>query len=78
MTKLTVTIDTKHNARLFLEMLNALKFVKKVEPQVEFNETLSKEEIELLEARWNDYIKNPKDVQTWKEVKSELVKKYAR
>jgi hypothetical protein len=41
-------------------------------------EFLSKEEISLLEDRWADYIKNPKAVQTWNEVKAEIAKKHAR
>ena len=34
MTKVTVTIDTKSNARLFLEMVNALSFVKDVKAEL--------------------------------------------
>lgn len=78
MTKVTVTIDTKTNARLFLEMLDALAFVKEVKADDLQDDDLSKEEIRLLEDRWTDYLKNPKAVQTWKDVKAELKKKYAR
>ena len=77
MTKVTVTIDNKSNTLLFLEMLNNLKFVKKVEAEKGYDE-LSSDEIRLLEDRWTDYLKNPKSVQTWDEVKTELTKKHAR
>ena len=78
MTKVTVTIDSKSNARLFLEMVNALSFVKDVKAENIDDDDLSHEEITLLEDRWTDYIKNPKTVQTWKEVKTELRKKHVR
>ena len=77
MTKITVTIDTKSNARLFLEMLNALSFVKKIQSEVVYGDSLNKEEIKILEERWEGYLKNPKAVSTWKSVKAELQKKYA-
>ena len=78
MTKVTVTIDTTKNTKLFLDMMHSLKFVKNVEPEKKADDKLSSDEIKLLESRWNDFLKNPKDVQTWKQVKAELVKKYAR
>ena len=78
MTKVTVTIDTKSNAILFLEMMKALTFVKDVKSENIYDDELSKEEISLLEDRWTSYLKSPKTVQTWKEVKSELLKKHAR
>lgn len=78
MTRVTVTIDNKTNARLFVEMVNAIRFVKDIQQEDDGNDNLSKEELKLLESRWNDYLKNPKKVQTWGEVKAELAKKYAR
>jgi len=41
-----------------------------------YNDDLSKDDIKLLEDRWSDYVKNPKAVQTWDEVKSKLIKKH--
>ncbi len=77
MTKFTVTIDTAQHKKLFLDMMHSLKFVKEVE-QERTSDKLSAEEIKLLESRWSDYLANPDAVQTWKQVKTELVKKYAR
>jgi chemotaxis regulatin CheY-phosphate phosphatase CheZ len=78
MTKYTVTIDTTKNTKLFLDMMQSMKFVKNVEEEKPVSDKLSAAEIKLLESRWNDYLKNPDDVQTWKQVKAELTKKYAR
>jgi len=78
MTKVTVTIDTTKNTKLFLDMMHSIKFVKNVEEEKPVSDKLSAAEIKLLESRWNDYLKNVDDVQTWKQVKAELVKKYAR
>ncbi len=78
MTKITVTIDTKSNTQLFLEMLNALKFVKNIESHEEYDDTPDKEELQLLEDRWTDYLTHPQKVETWDKVKSALSKKYAR
>lgn len=78
MTKYTVTIDTTKNTKLFLDMMQSMKFVKNVEEEKPVSEKLSAAEIKLLESRWSDYLKNPDDVQTWKQVKAELTKKYAR
>lgn len=78
MTKYTVTIDTTKNTKLFLDMMQSMKFVKNVEEEKPVSDKLSAAEIKLLESRWSDYLKNPDDVQTWKQVKAELTKKYAR
>ena len=78
MTNITVTIDRKSNAMLFLKMLKSLRFVKKVTTEKVEKNTLSKEDIKILEARWRSYLKNPESAQSWPEVKSFLVKKYAR
>ena len=77
MTKVTVTIDNKSNARLFLEMAHALRFVKDIQTEDAHGDEMSKEDIRMLESRWKDYLKNPKKVQTWDEVKAELEKKHA-
>ncbi|MCG3165982.1 MAG: hypothetical protein POELPBGB_01757 [Bacteroidia bacterium] len=78
MTKYTVTIDTTKNTKLFLDMMQSMKFVKNVEEEKPVSDKLSAAEIKLLESRWNDYLKNADEVQTWKQVKAELTKKYAR
>ena len=36
--------------------------------------TLTKSEIKLLDERWRDYKKNPTEIYSWSEVKSELKK----
>ncbi len=77
MTKYTVTIDTTKNTKLFLDMMQSMKFVKNVEEEKPASDKLSAAEIKLLESRWSDYLKNPDDVQTWKQVKAELIKKHA-
>jgi len=75
MTKITVTIDNKSNARLLHELLSALSFVKKVEAEEAFDE-LNAEEINMLESRWDDYLKNPESARSWAEVKAEYLKKH--
>ena len=79
MTKVIVTVDTKSNATLFLNMVRALKFVKKVETDspLEYPD-LSSGEIQMLEERWTDYLKNPKAVTKWEKVKKDIQKKYER
>ena len=78
MTKVTVTIDTKNNARLFLELLRSLNFVKDVQTEQLYEDELSKDDIKLLEDRWSDYIKHPNKVKTWNQVKQNLTQKYGR
>jgi hypothetical protein len=75
MTKITVTIDTKSNARLLHELLSALSFVKKVEAEEPYDD-LNAEEIKMLESRWEDYLKNPGSAKSWADVKAKYLKKH--
>ena len=74
MTRLTLTIEDKANAKLLARMLKSLEFVKSIE--AEEYPLLSNEEIQVLEERMEEYRKNPNSVKSAKRVHSELKKKY--
>lgn len=58
MTTLTVKIPDKKQARMLYEMLGAMKFVKQVEMNDEYE--LMNKEIQILAERLEEYKKNPK------------------
>ncbi len=76
-TKITVTIDNRNNAKLFLGLLSALKFVKHIESEESPEEYLSAGDMKVLDERWDDYLKNPGKTQSWESVKATILKKHA-
>lgn len=58
MTTLTVKISDKKQAKMLYEMLSAIKFVKQVEMNDEYE--LNDGEIQILAERLEEYKKNPK------------------
>ena len=72
MTTITVRVSDKKNAQLLCEMLNSMKFVKKVD----IEEELTEEEIQILEERLTDYQKNPSSGNTLDKVVKKMNKKY--
>ena len=72
MTTLTVKISDKRQAQLLYEMLLSMKFVK----DVDIEEALSKDEILVLEERFEEYLKNPKSGKSLEAVVKNLSKKH--
>ncbi len=44
--------------------------------QLQDEDEFSKEEISMLEERWEEYVKNPAEGKSWEDVKAELKSKY--
>ena len=76
MSRITVNIDNPEQAQLLFKMLQQLTFVNDVELDENIEEELNKEELQILEQRWENYLKNPKTAKSWEEVKSSIIKKY--
>ena len=72
MTTVTIKVSDKKNAQLLYEMLSAMKFVKGVDIEEEFN----KEEILFLEERLKEYKKNPQAGNSLDTVVKKINKKY--
>ena len=75
MTTLTVTVDTDANATLLKQMLKAMRFVKKIEPNNN-DYPLSEKQVQLLEDRIEEYKKNPKKGKSLEHFKAEMKLKY--
>jgi hypothetical protein len=58
MKTLTITIESDKDAELLKKLLATTKFENKVEAFEEDDE-LDKSEIQILEERWENYIRNP-------------------
>lgn len=76
MSRITVNIDNTEQAELLFKMLQQLNFVNDVEFEEHTEEELTKGELQMLEDRWENYLKNPKSAKSWEEVKTSVIKKY--
>jgi hypothetical protein len=47
-----------------------------IDAKTDSSDELDKEQIKLLEDRWEEYTKNPSSTATWQEVKNAILKKY--
>ena len=72
MITLTIKVSDKKHAQLLYEMLLSMKFVK----DVDIEEALSKDEILVLEERFEEYLKNPKSGKSLEAVVKNLSKKH--
>jgi len=75
-TRITVTIDNRNDAKLFLGLVSALKFVKEVETEESPEQFLNAQEMKILDERLEDYLKNPDKTLSWEAVKSSILKKH--
>ena len=76
MRRITLTIEDHENAEMLFKMLQQLNFVRGVEFDESNEDDLSKEELQMLEDRFENYLKNPESGQPWEEVKAALIKKH--
>ncbi len=76
---LLIRIKDKKDYKFLRELTKLMGLAtKEISSAKIYDEELSKGEIQLLEERWTDYVKNPKAVEKWSDVKKELKKKHAR
>ena len=70
---LLIRIKDKKDYKFLRELTKLMGLAtKEISSAKIYDEELSKGEIQLLEERWTDYVKNPKAVEKWSDVKKEL------
>ncbi|MEO8150040.1 MAG: hypothetical protein ABI723_20555 [Bacteroidia bacterium] len=74
MRRITLTVEDHENAEMLFKMLQQLNFVRGVEFDESNEDDLSKEELQMLEDRFENYLKNSQGGKPWKEVKASLIK----
>lgn len=67
---INISIPTNH-VDTDVELVVVINPINKAEKN-----QLSKEEIEIVEDRWEEYLKNPDSAKSWDEVKNSINKKY--
>ena len=72
MTTLTVKIEDKKQAGMLYQMLRSINFVI----EVEMDESPGKDEMKILEERWEDYKINPESGKPLDTVVKEISKRY--
>ena len=75
MKTITIRIESDRDAELLEKFLQSTAFEDKIETTVEDDE-FGKEEIQMLEERWENYIRNPSSAISVDDFKKELKDKY--
>jgi hypothetical protein len=76
MRTITIRVESDKDAELLKQVLQATSFEDKIET-FEEDEELDDQEIQMLEERWENYVKNPSSAISLEDFKKDLKENYS-